>query len=175
MEKKTTLFNHSLTWGVILGIVLIVYTLILYFLNLSTNRALGYVSWLITIVIVFYAMKMYRDNVNQGALSFGNAFVIGLLVCIISGLISSIFAYIQFTVISPELIDKMVQIGEERLLSRGMPDDMVEQSMEMSRKFMTPTMISVMAFIMTIIFGAILSLILAAFVKREPNPFQAEQ
>jgi len=175
MEKKTTIFNHSLMWGVILGIVLIVYSLILYFLDLSTNRALGYVTWLITIIAVFYAMKIYRDNVNQGVLSFGNAFVIGLLVCIISGLISAVFAYIQFSVLSPELIDKMIQIGEEKLLSRGMSDEMVEQSLAMSRKFMTPTMISIMAFVMSAIFGAILSLILAAIVKKEPNPFQTKQ
>jgi hypothetical protein len=175
MEKKTTLFNHSLMWGAILGIILIVYSLLLYFLDLSTNRALGYVAWLITIVIVFYAMKVYRDKVNQGALSFGNAFAIGILVCLISGLISAIFAYIQFSVLSPELIDKMIQIGEERLLSRGMPDDMVERSMAMSRKFMTPAMISLMAFIMSVIIGAVISLILAAIVKKEPNPFQTEQ
>jgi len=174
MEKKTTLFNHSLLWGVILGIVLIVYTLILYFLNLSTNRALGYVAWLIIIIVVFYAMKVYRDNVNQGVLSFGNAFVIGLLVCIISGLISAIFGYIQFSVLSPELIDKMLQITEERFLSRGMSDSMVESSLEMSRKLMTPAMIAVMSFVWSLIFGAILSLILAAIVKKEPNPVQTE-
>ncbi len=172
MENKTTLFNHSLVWGAILGIVLIVWSLLLYFLDLSTNRVLGYVSWLISIAIVFYAMKIYRDTVNQGILSFSNAFVIGLLVCIISGFISAVFAYIQFNFISPELIDKMVQISEEKLLSRGMPDDMVEQSLEMSRKFMTPGLIAVMAFVMSVILGAIMSLILAAIVKKEPNPFQ---
>ena len=175
MENKTTLFNHSLVWGAILGIVLIVWSLLLYFLDLSTNRVLGYVSWLISIAIVFYAMKIYRDTVNQGILSFSNAFVIGLLVCIISGFISAVFAYIQFNFISPELIDKMVQISEEKLLSRGMPDDMVEQSLEMSRKFMTPGLIAFMAFIMSAIIGAIVSLILAAIVKKEPNPFQTAQ
>ncbi len=174
MEKKTTLFNHSLLWGAILGIIVIVYTLILYFLNLSTNRPLGFVAWLIIIVVVFYAMKSYRDNVNQGVLSYGNAFVIGLLVCIISGLISAIFGYIQFSVLSPELIDKMLQISEERLLSRGLPDNVIERSLEMSRKLMTPTMIAVMSFVWSFIFGAILSLILAAIVKKEPNPVQTE-
>ena len=88
MDKKTTIFNHALIWGAILGIVLIVYNLLLYFLDLSTNRALGYVSWLISIAIVFYAMKVYRDSVNQGILSFRDAFVTGFLVCVISGFIS---------------------------------------------------------------------------------------
>lgn len=175
MEKKTTLLNHSLVWGAILGIVLIVWSLLLYFLDLSTNRALGYVSWLISIAIVFYAMKIYRDTVNQGILSFSNAFVIGLLVCVISGFISAVFAYIQFNFISPELVDKILQITEERMLSRGMTDDMVEQSLEMSSKFMTPGLIAIMAFVMSVFVGAIISLILAAIVKKEPNPFQTAE
>ena len=175
MDKKTTIFNHALIWGAILGIVLIVYNLLLYFLDLSTNRALGYVSWLISIAIVFYAMKVYRDSVNQGILSFRDAFVTGFLVCVISGFISAVFAYIQFNYISPELIDKMAQIAEERFLSRGMSDDMVERSMAMSRKFLTPGSISIMAFVMSVFFGAFISLILAAIVKKEPNPFQTAE
>jgi hypothetical protein len=80
MEKKTTLFNHALVWGAILGIVLVVYSLLLYFLDLSTSKALSFISWIIIIGGIFYAMKLYRDGVNQGILSFGNAFTIGILV-----------------------------------------------------------------------------------------------
>lgn len=169
MEKKTSIFNHSLMWGAILGIVLIVYSLLLYFMDLSTNRGLSFVSWIIIIAGLFYAMKLYRDTVNQGILSFGNAFAIGLLVCIVSGLIASIFAYIQFSFIAPELIDKLTQISEEKLLSRGMSEEMIEQSMAISKKFMTPVMISVWAFVMSVIIGTVLSLILAAIVKKEPK------
>jgi len=144
----------------------------MYFLNLSLNKALGWVSWLVVIAIVYYAMKIYRDTVNQGTLNFGNAFTIGLLVCVISGFISAVFAYIQFSFISPELIDKMVQISEEKLLSKGMSDDVVERSLEMSRKFMVPWIMSLMAFVFTVFIGAIISLVMAAIVKKEPNPFQ---
>jgi hypothetical protein len=69
----------------------------------------------------------------------------------------------------------MMQISEEKLLSRGMSDELVEQSLVMSRKFMTPAIISIMAFVMTVFVGAVLSLILAVIVKKEPNPFQTEQ
>lgn len=169
MEKKTSLFSHSLLWGAILGIILVVYSLILYFLDQSTNKGLGYVTWIIIIVCLFYAMKSYRDSVNQGTLSYGNAFVIGLLVAIIAGFISSVFTYIQFRFISPEIIDKMLQMTEDKLMSKGMSDDMIEKSIEMSKKFMTPIIMSIMGFIMTVIIGGILSLIIAAIAKKDPE------
>ncbi len=169
MEKKTSIFNHSLLWGAILGIVLVVYSLILYFLNLSTNKGLSYVTWLIIIVCLFYAMKLYRDSVNQGTLTYGNAFTIGILVIIIAGVISSVFTYIQFKFIGPELIDKILQMTEDKLTSKGLSEDMIEKSLEMSKKFMTPAMMAIMGFVMTVIIGGILSLIIAAIAKKEPD------
>lgn len=171
MEQKTSVLNYSLKWGVILGIIMVIYSLLLYILDLSLNRALGWVAYAILLVAVFLAVKNYRDKLNGGFLSFGNAFSIGLLIFIFSGIISAIFSFIMFKYLAPELIDKITVMQEEKLLSRGIPEDMVEAQMGMAKKFMSPGMMSIMSVVSSLVGGSIISLIVAAILKKANNPF----
>lgn len=172
MEQKTSTLNYSLKWGVIIGVILIIYTLLLYILDLSMNKALGWLSFVILIVGVFMAIKNYRDKLNNGLLSFGNGFSIGLLIFIFSGIISAIFSYVLFTYIAPELIDKITAAAEENLLNKGIPEDMIETQMAMAKKFMSPTFMVLTSLISSVVIGAIISLIIAAILKKEnKTPF----
>jgi hypothetical protein len=172
MEQKTSTLNYSLKWGVIIGIVLVIYTLLLYVFDLSLNRALGWIANIIMLIAVFLIVKNYRDKINNGLISFGNAFSVSFLTMLFSGIISAIFAYLLYNYIAPELIDKLVAFQEEKLLSRGIPEDMIEAQINMGRKFMSPGFIALFALGGTIIFGAIISLIIALILKKEnKTPF----
>ncbi len=174
-QNKISPTNHAIKWGLILGIILIVYSLLLYFLDLTTNRALGWVSFLISIIIVVLGIKSFRDDINNGVISFSKAFGVGILICLFAGIVSSIFTYIQLSLISPELVDKMIELTEEKLLERGISEDMIETQMAISKKFMTPSMMAIMSLIWFVVFGAIVSLIVAAILKKEGDPFASSE
>ncbi len=104
MEKKNpSVLINALNWGVIIGLVSIVYSVILYMLNLTFNQALGYASVIIIIVGLAIAMKNYRDKVLDGVLPFGKAFGFGILIIIVAALLGSIFTYLLYAVIDTGL------------------------------------------------------------------------
>ncbi|MBN2349968.1 MAG: DUF4199 domain-containing protein [Bacteroidales bacterium] len=169
-QKKTSVFNHSLTYGAIIGIIMIIWTVLMFVLDLSLNRALGYVSYLILIVGMFMGMKSYRDKVQGGTINYGKAFGIGVLICVIAFVISGIYSIIHVKFVDTTLIQRMMEMTEEKLLSRGISEEQIDMQMQMSAKFMKPVIMFLSATIFSVIIGSIISLILAAFVKKDENP-----
>lgn len=169
MEKKNpSVLINALTWGVIIGLVSIVYSVILYMFNLTFNRALGYAGLIIIIAGLAIAMKSYRDNVLDGILPFGKAFGLGVLIVVVSGLLGSIFTYLLYTVIDPELQDKLLEFTADKMLESGrVPEAQLDQALEFSKKFISPIYLTISGFIISCIGGTILALIMAAIFKNE--------
>ena len=80
MEEKVSVWKASLTNGLILGLLGVVYSLVVYFLDLSFNKVQGYVFLLILIVALFYLVKSYRDNFLHGYINFGQAVGAGVVI-----------------------------------------------------------------------------------------------
>jgi len=169
MEKKNpSILVNALTWGVIIGLVSIVYSVFLYMINQSLNRALGYAGIIIIIVGLAVAMKSYRDNVLDGILPFGKAFGFGVLIAVVSGLLGAIFTYLLYQVIDPGLQEKMLEYAADKMLESGrVPEAQLDQVLEVSKKFMSPVYLSVSGFIVSCLGGTVLSLIMAAIFKKE--------
>jgi hypothetical protein len=62
MEEKVNPWKSNLTNGLILGIVGIMYSLVMYFLDLTFNKVQGPVFIVIQIALVYFLLKSYRDN-----------------------------------------------------------------------------------------------------------------
>lgn len=166
-QKNTSVLVNALIWGSIIGLVSVVYSVILYMLDQTLNRALGYVGLIILIAGLAFAMKNYRDNVLDGILPFGKAFGFGMLIVLFSALIGGIYGYLLYTVIDPDLLGKMADMQAEQMLERGLTEGQVEQALEVSKRFMTPVFIFISGFIVNILMGAVLSLIIAAIFKKD--------
>ena len=167
MEKKnTSVLVNALIWGAIIGLVSIVYSVILYMLNQTLNRTLGYFGFVILIAGLAFAMKNYRDNVLDGVLPFGKAFGFGMLVVLVSALIGGIYGYLLYAVIDPDLVGKMMDMQSEQMLERGLTEDKVEQALEVTKRFMTPVFMFISGFVVNLLMGGVLSLIIAAIFKK---------
>jgi zinc transporter ZupT len=168
MEKKnTSLFVNALIWGVIIGLVSVVYSVILYMLDQALNNVLGYLGFIIIIAGLAIAMKSYRDNVLDGILPFGKAFGFGILIVLISAVISGIYGILLYTIIDPDLIGKAMDASAGRMLEQGLSEDQVEQALEISKRFMKPVFMFISGLVVNLLVGVVLSLIMAAIFKKE--------
>lgn len=174
MENKTTMFQHTMTWGAITGIALIIYTLILYLAGLTFNTALGYVSYIILIAGIIMGTLAYRNKVLNGYISYGNAFLTGLLIVVFAAILSSFFSFILMRFIDPGLIEQLVSKTEEKLINQGLNDEQIEIAVDRMRKMMASPFSVILGLLGMIIVGAILSLITSAFIKKEGNTFERD-
>jgi hypothetical protein len=170
MEQKVSVWKANLTSGLIIGLVGIVYTLVMWFLDLTLNQVQGYVYFVILIFLLYYFIKAYRDNYLGGYITYGQAVGAGVIICLFSSIIGAIFTYILYTVIDPELYAKQMVITEEMLAKRGMPQEAMDAAINMSKKMQKPIITAVSSIIGGVVFGTIISLIVAIFVKKEGNP-----
>lgn len=170
MEQKVNPWKANFMNGLILSMIGIVYTLALFFLDLSTNKSLDYLFIPIQLIVMFFLIKSYRDNFMHGMITFGQATGAGVIIFVYYSIISAVFAYIFYSFIDTGFMGKMIAMSEEAGLKKGYSQEQIDLGMQFTKKIMTPVFISIMSIFINMFFGVVISLIVAAFVRKEGNP-----
>ena len=166
-EKKASMGIITLGYGALLGVALIIYSLLLYVLDLQENRALGFLSFVILLAGILLVQLNYRKKYMGGLLPYSKAFLVGLLSAIFASILVGIYTYIFFKYIDPNAMAEMAQRAEQELLKQGRTDAEIDMTMSWMKKFQTAGWYTTWAVIANIFVGAILSLLTAIFVKKE--------
>ena len=172
-EKSNSIWKAGLTYGAILGLITIIYTILLYVMDQSFNKTLGYVNSLFIIVMVYYGAKSYRDNYLNGYITYGRALGISMIIVLVSGVIGTIYFFIHTNIIDTEYLTKSLQYAEEELIKKGtMSDDQIEMAISMQKKMMTPAIMALIGLVGSAFWGFIISLVTSIFVKKQGDPYQ---
>jgi hypothetical protein len=170
-EKNSGLLKNAITFGVIIGLVLVVYSVILYIADLTFNKSLGYLQYVFLIIGIFVAVKTYRDKVLGGYISYGKALGFSVLTVVFVGIITISFNYILLRFIDPGLVDKSMAVLQERLEnSRFVSGDQIDMMLERSRKNMTALWTLPLGLLFFTFVGFLISLVTSAIVKKDINP-----
>lgn len=166
--QETKPISHFVA-GAILGALLVVYSIVLYFLDQMQNQTLGYLSYVILIGGLIFFIHQYAKSKNN-QVTFGNLFSYGFKATAIVILIMLVFV-IGFNMAFPEFKDQILQTMREKMEEDGKStDDQIETAVGMfSRNYILFAAIGTV--IGMAILGAIGSLIGAAVTKKKPvNP-----
>jgi hypothetical protein len=169
-ENKSSFFQQTLTAGLLLGIVLVVYSLLMYFLDMSTNKYIGWISYLIIAVVIYYLQVQHRNKDLNGFMSYGKALGFAVMSMLVASVISAIFNFIMVKFIDPGLITKIMSMQEEAMAKRGMTAEQTEMAMKMTAKMMSPVFMSIFTLIGMMFWGTVVSLITSIFTRKEANP-----
>jgi hypothetical protein len=183
MENKPSILQHTMTWGAILGILLVIISVLLYLFdimktNMMLNILLGVVNIIIVAVFLVIGTKAYRDKVLGGKISYEKAFLIGLLIVVFSSIITNFYSLILTTLIDTDYLTKVTEATKEWTYNfyskKGMSEDQIEDALnKIDERLANYSAIKVffIGLIWSTVFGIIISLITSAFVKRDPTPF----
>jgi len=169
-EKQGSVLRHAMTYGAIIGLILIIYSILLYLMKLTFNTYFGIIQYFILAGGIYLGTKAFRDNFMKGYLSYGKALGMGVLISVFVGIITVFFSFIHMRFIDPGIIDQYIVEMEETLLRRGMTDSQIDLAMETSVKMLTSVWSIPIGVTSFTLYGLVISLITSAFVKREPNP-----
>lgn len=176
MEENSTHVTpgkHAVTYGVILGVILVLISLIMY----VTGMALEGVQWpmylyyLIFPITLILAIKSYKKE-NGGFLSLGEALKVGVAAAVISGIIFLIYNLLFNYVIEPTWAEQVSEATREQLLQQGnMTEEQVNQTMEFMSWGSNPLIGGALWLAMSAFFGLIYSLIAGAIMKQN-RPYE---
>jgi hypothetical protein len=170
MEEKVSVWKANLSNGLILGFISVIFTLVLYFFDLTFNKTIPYFLLLIQVVILYYMIKAYRDNYRHGMLTYGQSVGAGVVLMLYSIVISVIFTYILYKFIDTGLTAKLLANTEETYVKRGMDQTAIDAAMAFSKKLLTPEFTLITGLFGGMVGGTIISLLVSIFTRKEGNP-----
>src|SRR5665647_1670327 len=151
MEQKSTFWKSAMIYGLYIGIVLTLYSVILYVAGQSTNKSLGYASIIMYAVCIVLAQIHYRDHELKGVISYGQAVGFAAAAMLFSGIITALYTLIIFK-IDPGMLDQIKSVQEEAMLKQGLTEDQIEQAMTIASKMMTPGWMSMMSILSAVLY-----------------------
>ena len=167
--EKLTPGKFALNYGLVLGLVMIAIAVVMYVtgMALELKQWPQYLYYIIFPVTVIYAISQYKKS-NGNLLRLGEAIKIGVLIGVISGLVYAVYGLIFNYIIDPEFMDLMMEATRDKMLENpNMTEEIVDQSMAMMEKFMSPLLGTAMWIAMSAFFGLIYSLIGGLVMKKE--------
>ncbi|TVR42031.1 MAG: DUF4199 domain-containing protein [Cryomorphaceae bacterium] len=169
ITARPPFFKTALEKAAVVTGVLIAFTMILYLLELHHNRWVASTSFILMLVLVFSFGRSYALSARKEVFTYGQAFRFLMAIFFLSALMSAVFNYIYFLYIAPETIDMAIEEAYENLMKSGMSEEKAMEIMGMQMMWMNPLSFAATAAISTVLFGMLLSLIMAVFIKQEPK------
>jgi hypothetical protein len=169
-ESKSSLPKNSLIFGSLIGITLITMSVVLVLTGKYSSR-LQYAGYLILVAGIAVGTLNFRDKYCGGFLSYGKSLASGVLISATAGLLLGVFSFIYARYVNPGFIEEVMQQVQLEWERQGMSDDQMRTAEKITRWFMQPGMLVFMTLLGYSFWGTILSLLVSAFVKRDPPPF----
>ncbi len=142
--------------------------------NFDGGLWIGYASMLLAFSLIFVAIIRFRDKYNNGIISFGKAFRIGLYITLIASTIYVVAWLIDYYVFIPDFADKYAAHMLEKLESSGASaTEIASTSQQMDNfkeMYKNPALVVLFTYIEILPVGLLLSLIAALVLKRKVKP-----
>jgi hypothetical protein len=120
------------------------------------------VSLLVLLLCIVVGTRWYTTHCLNGEITYRQAFGVGVVISISTGLIYAIYNLISISWFYPNFLDNMVRAR----IAQTSPHQQAAESFATLRSQITAPRIAVSNFIRLSIMGSILSLVTASFLKR---------
>lgn len=168
-SKPVSIWPTIWKYSLIIAACSFAYNLVLYFTGLAGNTGVGLLSFVIFIVLLVFGMRKYR-SLNSGYMKFGTAAIIGIMISIVASIISSVLNAVYLAFIDNSILSMLTEQTRQKLQDTpGVNQQQVDMMMKLYENFLfTPVGMCIIGIISGVIGGTIISLILAAILKKTP-------
>ena len=169
--KKTVL-----TFGLISGAMMMAMMLATmpFISRIGMNKGLiiGYTAIVLSFLLVFFGIRSYRENVGGGTITFGRAFVVGILITLISSALYVLtWEVIYFGI--PGFADQFATIYAEHIKNSGNSPQAIQAGLEQLKNlrpwYDNPFINAALTFTEPFPIGLIVTLISALILRKKPK------
>jgi hypothetical protein len=168
---KKTVLTFGLLSGGILGAMMIISALFAKNMGFEKAEIFGYATMIMASVMIFVGVKSYRDKVNNGLLSFGQAFKAGMLITLISTSIYVIVWMILLNTVFQDFFEQYSAAMIEKVKASGISaEEMLKKKEEMEKYkelYKNPFFCAAITFMEPLPVGVGVSLITSFILKKK--------
>ena len=177
-KKRYIMKKNILIFGLIMGGIISLN--MVYMVNqcytredFSGSDVVGYAAMIAIFSFIFIAIRNYRNNYNEGVISFGAAFKMGALIALIAAtmyVVTWLFYYYLFV---PDFLDKYIPHVLKEATASGATQVELDQKMAEMEKFKgmykNPLFVILVTYSEVFPVGLIVALISALILKKKAN------
>lgn len=142
-------------------------------LDFENSEVVGYSSMVLAFLLVFFGVRSYRDTVAGGAISFGKALGVGLLITLITCAMYVIAWEITYFNFFPDFLDQYSAQILAKMRAAGESEAAIQKTTEqmafMAKYYDNVFFNSAITFMEVFPVGLIVSLVSAAILRRKPG------
>jgi hypothetical protein len=174
-EKPRTVISNGVYFGLITGAAIIVFSLIMFLLDLYMNKAVNWIGYIFLVAGMAWGTLEFRKKYSNGFLTYGKAFSSCFWIGMIAGVLASVYLFVFVQFIHPGFINELLEQARANMLTSkpDMTEEQLEQALSMSAKFMSPVMMTIWGLVAYAAISAVIGLILAIFLKKEDPSLKA--
>ena len=137
------------------------------------GMVIGYASMLIAFSLIFVGIKNYRDKYNDGSISFGKAFKIGILITLIASTLYVATWLVEYFFFVPDFGDKyaaeMVAKLKESGASQIELDQKAKEMASFAAMYKNPFFNAMISYTEILPVGLIVTVISALILRKKPT------
>ena len=164
-----------LTFGLIAGAILSVMMLVTIpfqdQIGFDKGAIIGYSTMVLAFMMVFFGVKSYRDNVAGGSVTFGRAFLVGILITLVASVCYVATWQVIYYKITPDFMDKYSAYAMEQAKASGATEVQIATQKKEMAEFMemykNPFVNIAFTFIEPLPVGIVFTLVSAGVLSRK--------
>jgi hypothetical protein len=168
---KKTILVFGLISGVISSLLMIASVPLMRRPDFDHGYVLGYTAIVLSLMLTFFGIRSYRDNVGNGHITFGKAFLVGLAITVISCVFYVVTWEVIYFNFMPDFMDKYGAHLLQKMQASGATAAAIQQKSEelnkLSVMYKNPLFNAVMTFIEPFPVGLVITLLSAAVLRKK--------
>ena len=169
MQK--TVFRFGL-YGIALMLVVLVPSFLIFKdkENWEAQEILGYITIVISLLFVYFGIRHWRDNYNNGNLSFGQGLKLGTLITLFPAIAFGVLSWLEMSVMDPEFSNKYYNHYIQKIKASTPPEKLQEalQKLESEKElFANPLLQFFMMFLTVFLIGIVITVVSSLILHRK--------
>jgi hypothetical protein len=162
-----------LRYGLASGAILVAMMSVALAINSAHNEVIGYSTMVLSLLLVFFGVRSYRDTVAGGTIGFGKAFQVGILITLITCAMYVIAWEIAYFNFFPNFLDSYSAHVLAKMRAAGESEAAIRESAaklaDLAKHYTNPLYNSAITFMEVFPVGLIVTLVSAAILRRKPR------
>jgi hypothetical protein len=176
---KRTVITFGLLSGALAISLMILAMLFQNRIGFDYGFLIGYTVLILTCLLVFPGIRSYRENVGGGAISFGRAFAVGILISLIASVCYVVVWEIVYFNFMPDFCDRYAAYMIEKVKASGAGPQVIEAQMQKMREMKAilnnPLKNAAFSFLEPFPIGLLVTLISAAILRKKRSDDRPHQ